>query len=344
MKYFKLFAHNILVEGDQRCAVYNLQQKDLQLIPPVLYDIAMLLADKTVEEVQQIISPDRPDFFQKFIQYLLDKDLGFLTDTPEQFPSLSLEWDFPNHILNAIAVRDQDSTYDFEMLINQLDELLCKHLEIRLLDKQLDAVQIRDLLNPISKKTFRTVSLLLNDSEKLDEKDLTDIYQSFPKIDQMLVFNSSKSNPKERAENIFFSAKSMQDCLTEARAADKPFVNIDYFIEAQYYNPFYNRKVCIDEKGNIKNDLMLESHHGNLQTSLLTEVVRTAAYQKLWHAKPDKIEGIKDSPLRYASSLAFPLEEIAPGEYRCILNQEENQKVFDKYFAGKVPTKQKATA
>ena len=324
-KYFKLFAHNIPVEGKERSAIYNLQQHDLLLVPNIMYDIISLLQEKDLKSAQEMIAPNDPACFQKYIDFLLQKDLGFLTETPETFPALSLSWDQPNHIINAIVCRDQSSSYDLGSLFDQLDGLLCKHLELRLLNPSLNAQQLCACLEMIKGKSFRTTSLFLNGAEQLTEAELANIYRSFSKLDQIIVFNSYPRSLEEFDGKVLFAAASMEAALEEARLKDKPFVNIDYFMEAQQFNPFYNRKVCVDEEGNIKNDLILKTTHGNINTDALADVIQRPSFQSLWHAAPDRIEEIKDSPLRYATSLAFALEQTDSGSYRKLEYQQETQ-------------------
>lgn len=65
------------------------------------------------------------------------------------------------------------------------------------------------------------------------------------------------------------------------------------------YNPYYYKRVCIDENGNIKNCLKNEKVTGNVNMDNIVEVTRQREFQELWFASCDKIIDIKDNPLRY---------------------------------------------
>ncbi len=70
-------------------------------------------------------------------------------------------------------------------------------------------------------------------------------------------------------------------------------------MEAQEYHPYFNKKVVIDQNGNLKNDLLFSKVFGNINDTSIQEVLNTTDIKDLWMASPDKVVDYRDDILRY---------------------------------------------
>ena len=79
----------------------------------------------------------------------------------------------------------------------------------------------------------------------------------------------------------------------------------------------------------VKNSLNNPLYFGNVNKHKIREVISSESFQKLWHANPDKISGLRDSALRYATFLTADLEEDDSGLFhiKAPLFKEKNIKV-----------------
>lgn len=306
--YFKIFAHNIPVRGKKRSAIYDLQRGKIIFIPNILYEIIQDLSKQPLSSVKHKYAPKNPELFDNYIDFLLKKDIGFKTKTPEDFPDLVLDYDVASEIYSAVIESDFKH-YDINILMDCLNKLLCQHLEIRLNVKGLNREDVLDFINGLNGKTFRSVVLIIEYCPALWYDDWAKIFfEASQKIEKIVVVNCPiRFNSESYPQQIIFSTQT----LTEAsKYKERHIVNQYYFTEALRFNPFYNRKVCIDNQGNIKNDLRQKEVFGiisksiNVQSELL-EAINSETFRERWYASPDSIEGIKDSELRYCQFLPF---------------------------------------
>ncbi len=99
---------------------------------------------------------------------------------------------------------------------------------------------------------------------------------------------------------------------------NKYIINIDFIVEAQQHNPYYNKKVCIDEFGNVKNCLLHEKTFGNINENKIIDIMSGGDFKKLWFASHDKIKGIMGNELRYNMLVTDPLQQIAEDEFEIV--------------------------
>ena len=307
---FKLFAHNIPVKGKEKGAIYDLQNQQITTIPNVLCNILSDLNHDSVQNIKQKYTPNSPELFDNYITFLRQKGLGCDVLNLENFPTLDLSWDCSSEI-NIAVIQHTFDYYHLENILWQLDDLLCRHLELRieLPDKNLS--HLERILNFVHDKVFKSITLLI-DYQSIGIEKSVQIFEMCRKIDFIIVHDSPWKMPHSNyPQNILFIEESISEMSKNMK--EKYIVNMSYFTESQQFNPFYNRKICIDNEGNIKNSLDNLLNFGNVNTHKIREVVSSKSFQKLWYASPDKIIGLRDSALRYATFLTADLEEDDAG-------------------------------
>ncbi|WP_077919561.1 hypothetical protein [Spirosoma sp. 209] len=313
--YFLLYAHNIPVRGKERAALYNLQAGHILCIPLVLTDLIEAMRTAPVETVRQQFAPTRPELFDAYLNFLLRNDLGFYTDEPTLFPPLSLQWDTPHHIQTAVLDLDFDQ-YDPVAVLDQLDGLQCRHVEYRLQTGRGTARQLEALMEANQGRGFRSVSLLIDYQTALGQPPqwVHRLYEACPKIEFMLVYNAPYAGKsRTHPAHIQFIQDDIRSASYRASATRRRhIVNVGYFTEAQQFNPYYNRRVCISQAGEIKNCLQHRRSFGSVLTDRIDAVVSRADFRELWLASPDRVAGLRDSELRYC--LFMPHELVADPE------------------------------
>jgi SPASM domain peptide maturase of grasp-with-spasm system len=303
--YFKLFAHNIPVLGKSRSAIYDLQKGCIVFIPNILFQIIQDLNVNSLQDVRFQYAPNQPELFDNYISFLIKKDLGFKTKNPKSFPELDLSFDAPTDIYSAIIESDFRE-YDINNVITSLDEILCRHLEIRLNINDLEKEEIIGFFRKINNKSFRSIIVLIEyRSELWYENWAKEIFEVCQKIEQIVITNAPiKFDTEDYPKQIMFSTQSIEEVSLYKK---RYIINLNYFSEAQRFNPFYNRKVCIDVMGNIKNDLRQTYSFGNVLSDAILQITETQEFRAFWNASPDRLEEIKDSELRYCQFLPFLL-------------------------------------
>ena len=79
--------------------------------------------------------------------------------------------------------------------------------------------------------------------------------------------------------------------------------NLDHFTEAQEHHTYFNRKLCIDTDGTIKNASECAEAFGNIAdlTSAddLFQIISSPDFQKYWFIRKDQTDVCKDCEFRY---------------------------------------------
>lgn len=314
-EFFRRYAFNVPVHGKNHSAIYNLQKGKIYTIPNSLFEIIQETETKSLQEIKNHYQGDDQSTLNEYIEFLIHQKIGFLTKEPERFPNLSLEWRSPEIINNAII--EHAENYDIKSVLTQLDHLGCKHIELRILS-DLSTKKWSSLLKETEGKIFRSISILVAYYSLLTRDVVDNLYQKFKKIQSIVIYRSPHSLTDISSSSIKFINKDLSEIFLQEYPKDKYIVNIPFFTEAQQHNPYYNRKVCIDKNGDIKNSLLLARSFGKIQETTLQDIINQASFQELWYASADKINEMKDSPFRYCQMVTSELVKLPDGNYTII--------------------------
>jgi SPASM domain peptide maturase of grasp-with-spasm system len=306
-KFLKLYPNCKLVQGKEKAAIYDLQLEQIFFVPNTMNDFVNLTEKCEVANYINQVNSRR--LLNQYLEYLFARNLAFYTDEPERFPTLSIDYFSPEHIKNAVIEYEFDN-YNIEQLFKELDGLLCRHIELRLIAENQTSNNLLRICRAFENTTLRSANLYINYSERMGQEILTEVYDHFKKISLITVYNSPEE--KHLKENL--SIKYIKNCEEEIFGKHFPrniyTINIQYFTEAHHFNPYYNKKVCIDRKGNIKNCLLHKSGFGSYsKTNTLHDIIREEKFTWLWNIKHDMIEEVKDMETRYGIMLSNDIEE-----------------------------------
>ena len=101
-QYFLLYSNCITVPGYVNCIIYDLQLQKCRYIPVALAEILTQAKEKPVKELLKLYEKKYHKLILQHFKQLEKEGLGFYTDDTSQFPDLSMEWDHPSIISNAI--------------------------------------------------------------------------------------------------------------------------------------------------------------------------------------------------------------------------------------------------
>lgn len=317
--YFKLFAFCKAVRGKEKSIVCNLQKAKIKFIPNSMYEVILLLESKPFDEVKSMFTDEHLNTFIEYIDFLLKNNLGFFTTEPERFPALNENWNTPEFINNAIF-EYRFTNYDILQVIEQLNNLLCKHVELRIIDyAKANFGELSDILQKFEDTTIRSISLIFSDCQNISDADIKLLIAKTKKISALIFYSASlQKTTIDDDVAIQYIQEDFAVIKSKEFPIDKYIINIDYFMEALQFNPYYNKKICISEEGNIKNCLKHQAHFGNISTSDMQQIIQGNQFQKLWFASHDKIIDIKDSELRYNILISNNLKEVSPDVYSIV--------------------------
>lgn len=299
--YFRLHANCIPVKGASRSTICDLQRQRHILIPNGLHEILTAHRDSTVDEIKAAYDHQHDDVIDEYFEHLIQQGVGFWCDDPEAFPELSLEWDRPERITNALIDVDDDSTHDYASIFSQLDDLFCKAVQLRFYSP-VDADGVSDVLQHSADGRLRSIEVLMP-AASWDIPALASLAESYPRLSRIYLYGADETrrmtlNPHNT--HLVWHEEVVDGPSCCGQVHPEYFVtHIDVFTEAQEHNSCLNRKVSIDREGEIRNCPSMPLSYGNVDDTSLHSAVMQRDFQELWSINKDQIDVCKDCEFRY---------------------------------------------
>lgn len=130
MKHFNLFSNILITRGAGRILISDLQRNTSELYPLEFYDIIEELKINSIDEVLSEYDDESKEIFQQYMNLLLEKEYGFITenDWDKNFPPLSYEYHEPNPITNLFI--ELDDIKILKKIYPSVENLGIRHLVI----------------------------------------------------------------------------------------------------------------------------------------------------------------------------------------------------------------------
>jgi SPASM domain peptide maturase of grasp-with-spasm system len=314
--YMHIHADCIPVKGVLKSAIYDLTRSELILFSTDYYEVLeYLISDKIGNLFKSITCEEEKNHVLNFINFLEENEVVLFVENPAMFPPIQELWDMPAIITNAIIDVNKIRP-DFDKIFIELDELGCQFIQIRSFSNLLQIKDIYHLLSKAKHKSIKSVELLLKYNAEIKVEEYIQLVEAEP-ILSSLVIHSSPLDKKESAtfgaskdlsypidKEILFTSQcidSNSHCgIITIKHLNAPA--IDNFFETKLYNGCLNRKISIDENGEIKNCPSMATSYGNIKSNNLKSVLAIPEFKQLGNITKDQINICKDCEYRYACS------------------------------------------
>jgi SPASM domain peptide maturase of grasp-with-spasm system len=302
---FKLIQNCIPVKGINQSIICDLQRNAYDIIPNDLYEILVLQEGKTLTDVKGHFENKYDDIIDEYFEFLLKKEYVFFTDTPDWFPKLKKEWNYPFGISNAILDIDKNSKYNIFESLKNLEEINCKHIEFRFYNlTSLKTIEKIILFLDEIESIITSVGVAIPDISGTTKNDYQILIKTLPRISYIIV-HSSESNEfikpiRGKTGYIIFSKDKLVNEKCCGVISSNYFIsNIKNFTESLKHNSCLNRKISIDVNGEIKNCPSMPKSFGNIKDTTLQEALEKKDFKKYWNITKDQIDVCKDCEFRY---------------------------------------------
>ncbi|EHQ24693.1 grasp-with-spasm system SPASM domain peptide maturase [Mucilaginibacter paludis] len=299
MSKMTLYASCIPVKGAVRSTICDLQRTTYEIIPNSMYDFLVYYNGKSINEIKNDFSIEDQVIVDEYIDFLLKKEYIFFSDFPNNFPPISLDWDSPCLITNAIVDFDAASNHNFKKIVDQLSFLRCQALELRFFDV-VNLNFIKGLILQTKNSSLRYINLVIKYDSLILEEDIKDLLAQNTVLTHVLFHSCPKPVFTELATTVFSIDTIISDETHCGVISEYNFsVNITSFTESVNFNSCLNRKISIDKRGEIKNCPSLPNSFGNINDISLNEIVNQSNFTRVWQIKKDSINVCKDCEFRY---------------------------------------------
>lgn len=302
-KPFKLFSCCFPVKGAKRSIVCDVQRQEFEFIPNVLFEILQQFETLTINEVVKKVGLENEPFITEYFDFLYTKEYVFFCDDAEElacFPKMSLEWDVPFHVTNAIIDIDDKTVFNYSTIAQQLDELLCPHIQLRYF-KRTKWTETVDVFQDFLDTTIKTIDVILPYHSDIERDELRMTCIENKRLTLIQFYNA----PINKTDQIGYTRVNYTtEKITNASHCGVVrsyyfTANINLFAEAQHHNTCLNRKISIDSQGNIKNCPSMPQAFGNIENTSLQKALSHPDFKKYWNIKKDQIFVCRDCEFRY---------------------------------------------
>ncbi len=239
-----------------------------------------------------ILISQNDEFFQDL------KKKGFLILVDKAFNNIYFDnFDFscPSIIENIIyEIKKIDIAYIKNIdLINQLENLFVKFIEIRIFGEEFSENEISELLTLFESSLIESIDLYI---PFINEINYENLLENFKRLRIIFIFNSIQVSSKAR---LIHSKETLKNSSCGVINLFYMAPNMKNFFISQSLNSCLYKKISIDGEGNIKNCPSMTESYGNIKDTTLAEAIEKPGFKKYWNINKDQIAVCKDCEFRY---------------------------------------------
>ena len=268
------YSNCVAVRGFLRSALYDLQTNRFKFITNELQSILSKSVTVEYHSSRHIHTED--------INVLIKEKYGQLIDIKMEclFIKMDLSWRSASQITNCILICNGDFSFP-ETLFTQVNELLCKDIQVNGLN-----CSTIDEIDSLLKSTidFNSIQLLINYFG--DENYMENLFEKYAILDSLFVFKSPFEKIDINKEHKIFYTKKTHSYFDVQKINKDYFTsNRPFYTESQLHNTYFNRKLCIDYNGYIRNSPELEWHYGHISEVKLEDAIKDKGTDKFFFKK-----------------------------------------------------------
>lgn len=287
---YKLASNCKVIKGYRNSIIIDLQHQkmyryDNEIINLLFNDVNSYFSSVEIEGI-----------FEELLRN--DVFINIDSDDYDNFSKLSLKYEYPAIINNSIIEIDTIKYEVLNTIFNQLNDLLCKHIELRFI-VEIGLKKIDSILKLLDTTTIQTADLHIKYYSRLQTSDLINLKKN--KRVHWVVLHSMPEydiNLKQ-IDGVVYTTESLDN---HSCGVISPFYfsqHINHFTESLKFNTCLNRKICINSNGDIKNCLVFDQVFGNIKNTKLKDVLRDSGFVRFWHIKKDNIETCSKCEFRH---------------------------------------------
>ncbi|HXC05088.1 MAG TPA: grasp-with-spasm system SPASM domain peptide maturase, partial [Bacteroidia bacterium] len=302
-----LVANCIPVKGARRSLIADLDRNEYRLIPNSLCDLLQQCNKREFSYIKAIFPASEQEVLLEYLDFLQTHDYIFWVSGQEEallFPDMPTIWDYPSVISNAIIDIGRYSKHPYPSIFNQLGELGCKDLQIRSFCP-LSPNALEEILVPLQTSAFKSIDLVIPFAAEEGREAYLNLARQIKRIRCVFIYGAPEEETVYASDDqtrgmLFFTTQQVvgvHDCgIVDPRYFT---VNPQLYTESLRFNSCLNRKISIDQHGDIRNCPSMESAYGNVSTLPLARALELPGFKANWTIHKDKIRICKDCEFRY---------------------------------------------
>ena len=312
-RYLSFYSDCVPVKGAKKSAIYDLTRQEIIRIPSIYFDLIEASQQQTIGElIDSFAHQESRESVMDFIGFLLEHEMINTSFDAGLLPQMNGDWEIPCEIQNAIIDVDQQ-WHDFAGIIEQLDELGCEVIQLRVFSNHFGLQDISKISRLAANTSIQGIELVMAYDQQLTNHDYLSWLEQEPLIAKMTVHSA----PEDQVLTSCFGVDEAQATLTKSMEMVSQIIDsashcglitnkhlnqptTQLFLELKKHNGCLNRKVSIDANGEIRNCPSMQKSYGHHTRQTITNAVKEPIFRSLWGVHKDQIEVCQDCELRYA--------------------------------------------
>jgi SPASM domain peptide maturase of grasp-with-spasm system len=303
--YFHIHSNIIITKGKRRALISDLFNNQSFLIPNSLATFIKISEKKNKESFVKEYGFENAKIVNEYFDWLETK--GFIEwfhdeETISFFPKLNNNWDIPFQLSNVI-IDVSDSKHNWESIIMQINKLSIPVLQIRFF-KAINKFDLENILLSTINSSLKGIELILPFDSDFNNELIEKILKVNIRIFKIVFLNSDKDFQDNILSdsiccNISYTKNDIKSSVNCGVINETYFVtDLDMYNEGLKYNTCLNRKISIDQNGEIKNCPSMAESFGNIKDTTLEEALNKEGFKKYWNITKGQINICKDCEFR----------------------------------------------
>lgn len=232
----------------------------------------------------------------KLVIFLIQNKFIYLSS--ERIPIYLInkdEYHTPFNIEDVLV--DYGGTQLLTQTINQCNFIGIESFQLRISDA-LEKSELLDILKILNDLDCQCIELILSKNKYINREFYIQLYKSIKFLTKIVITDCEVSNILFEGELLFTTSKflSEKSCGIISKSLFQP--NLRTILKSKKYNTCLEKKVSINNEGDIMNCPSMEEVYGNIQFDSLDKIINTEKFKKLWKIKKYDIDICKDCEYR----------------------------------------------
>lgn len=318
--FFKFYECCRIVQGANRSAIYDLQRGSFYFFPNTFIKILKEYEKRKVSKLFDDFS-SQAGILTKYFDFLLENELIFLTDNPENFPPINPDFEKSLYLDFLVMEIDELQKFKIELLNGELDTSGVEHLVI--INSSNSIENLENVLKILYDSRIKFITYISHFYPGLLEK-VHLIKSKNERLKRVIFYNTPNNFESSPDKNIELIPEDLKKLLTRRVKNMNDFIlNEHAYLESLNYNLFFNRRVFIKNNGDIKPSYFHNKKHGNLEQDQLWDIILQPGFRKIWNVNKDQIEVCKDCEFRYmCPDNRIPIENDGVNYHKTLCNYD----------------------
>lgn len=314
--YFILSSDCKVVRGAKRSVIIDYGRGDIYFISHAHHQLLEELDRNKIDEfVRDFIDEDSMALFDSFLSHLLRYEIGFITDDPGSFPTISDEDSINDYVALIDAIIEIDEKYfdihTFAKVCTELSDLRCRDLQFRILSS-CQVPLLEQIAEIIRHTDVLYVEIHAEYDPELDMDSLAGFIEGNSFVRKIYLYGApdfkeiqvAKDIPDHKAiplGNIYFLNYNFDggNCCGIINHESLNFKNIYLHNQLKTKNGCLDRKISIDRYGNIKNCPSMKSSYGKVNDVSIKSIIAHEEFRRFWYINKDQISICRSCEFRY---------------------------------------------